>query len=240
LLYGGFQSSGVGIPGLSDTWEWHQDNWSELTPGMNPGPLLAPAMVGLDRSTLLYGGELRTSTSSEFVNNTWSWDGTNWTQEVMGPEPRGYVALAYVTGGRAVMFGGLNISGAFASDETWLYSNGDWMEVNVPSPSGRSNHAMVYDAIHRYVIMAGGNGEGVLPGDTWTFRFETEGEEDESCVAGEDRDQDSLEGCEDPDCWGYCSPHCPPGTVCDELAPRCGDGSCNPALETLACPEDCQ
>jgi hypothetical protein len=47
-------------------------------------------------------------------------------------------------------------------------------------------------------------------------------------------------GCDDPDCWSYCTPLCPPGVDCAPELSRCGDGMCNDALESCRmCPEDC-
>ena len=55
-----------------------------------------------------------------------------------------------------------------------------------------------------------------------------------------DSDFDGLVGCKDPDCSGRCSPFCPPGTTCDDTLPHCGDGVCNPTLESCElCPQDC-
>jgi hypothetical protein len=66
------------------------------------------------------------------------------------------------------------------------------------------------------------------------------------CLGGFDGDGDGLIGCDDPDCWGRCTPLCPPDSTpdwpddCDTALPHCGDGVCNPNLETQRlCPGDC-
>ena len=75
---------------------------------------------------------------------------------------------------------------------------------------------------------------------TWELSFRAQAELYEVCQYGYDIDGDGLVGCADPDCWGYCTPLCPPGAECDEAAPHCGDGVCNEALETCRlCPDDC-
>jgi len=62
----------------------------------------------------------------------------------------------------------------------------------------------------------------------------------DDCSQALDGDGDGLIGCADPDCWGYCTPECPPGAVCSPTAARCGDGACNPSLENgQLCPADC-
>ena len=61
----------------------------------------------------------------------------------------------------------------------------------------------------------------------------------DTCVLGSDVDADGLVGCADPDCWGYCTPLCPPDTSCDPSAARCGDGTCGPVEDCRVCPGDC-
>ena len=65
------------------------------------------------------------------------------------------------------------------------------------------------------------------------------GEDSGSCTARTDGDGDGFMGCNDPDCWGRCTPTCPPATSC-VAGPRCGDGLCDVVYEdTLICGVDC-
>jgi hypothetical protein len=61
----------------------------------------------------------------------------------------------------------------------------------------------------------------------------------EWCRYGHDTDGDSLVGCDDPDCWGYCEPWCLPGTSCDPALASCGDGTCQSLENGRLCPADC-
>jgi hypothetical protein len=98
---------------------------------------------------------------------------------------------------------------------------------------------MVYDAVRRRIVLFGGF-SAQNPDDTWELRYEHRDQVDEACLYGFDSDGDSLIGCADPDCWGYCTPFCMPGAACNPASPRCGDGVCNPDLETCRlCPQDC-
>jgi hypothetical protein len=98
---------------------------------------------------------------------------------------------------------------------------------------------MAYDAARGRVILFGG-WDGSLLGDTWLTQYRSRTSPDESCRFGRDTDGDGLIGCDDPDCWAYCTPSCPPGAPCDPTAPHCGDGVCNQHLETYRlCPQDC-
>jgi hypothetical protein len=63
---------------------------------------------------------------------------------------------------------------------------------------------------------------------------------DETCVTRVDADGDGLASCKDPDCWPACTPLCPPGaTWCTSVAPRCGNGTCDPGETMMLCAEDC-
>src|SRR5205807_7506891 len=57
--------------------------------------------------------------------------------------------------------------------------------------------------------------------EVWQLRWDADNELDESCIAGKDADGDGFAGCDDPDCWGYCTPSCPPGAPCDPTLPHC-------------------
>jgi hypothetical protein len=38
--------------------------------------------------------------------------------------------------------------------------------------------------------------------------------------------------CNEPDCWGYCTPSCPPGAVCDPTAPTAATASATRVSKT--------
>jgi hypothetical protein len=59
-------------------------------------------------------------------NDTWLWDGSNWTQQSpqASPQPRGYYAMAYDSAHRqVVLFGGDDVSEIALSD-TWTWEGG--------------------------------------------------------------------------------------------------------------------
>jgi hypothetical protein len=176
---------------------------------------------------------------------TWVFDGVNWSSSQprnADLEQRTYAAATHDRAtGRIVLFGGQSPSSVL--NDTWEWNGGSWTSIDVSTaPPARLTSALAYDALHHRAILFGGgdpsNGLGFL-GDTWSYRYERAGEPDETCVAGEDADGDGLSGCDDPDCWGYCTPSCPPGAPCDPSTPHCGDGVCNRDLEPRVCPMDC-
>jgi hypothetical protein len=140
------------------------------------------------------------------------------------------------------LFGGVLASGQLVSD-TWEWDTGTrtWeRRTPVQTPPPRSDAIAVYDAIAGHVMMFGGRGaSNAVLDDVWTYGFVSSAEPAEVCTDQSDTDHDGLAGCADPDCWGRCTPTCPPGTTCDPAHAHCGDGTCS-VIETHAlCPADC-
>lgn len=230
LLVGGELSAD---PPYDEMWRWTGAQW---TPQTSTG-LVVRREFGMTASTdrlVLFGGV----DSGGVRNDTWEWDGTSWSSiaATMTPSARRQVAMSYdPVRKRAVLFGGF---GDGPQNDTWEWDGTTWTQT-ASGPPGRSNGSLAYDSLRRELVMFGGQGGSAPLGDTWTYRYERAGAVDESCVAGQDTDVDGLAGCDDTDCWGYCTPLCPPDAPCDPASPHCGDGVCNPHLETAVCPADC-
>src|SRR2546428_839958 len=70
------------------------------------------------RRIVLFGGE---DAAGIFMNDTWTWDGTTWTQMHPGhpPSARAYAAMAWRDRREVILFGGFGPNG-YLSD-TWLW-----------------------------------------------------------------------------------------------------------------------
>lgn len=122
----------------------------------------------------------------------------------------------------------------FGIGQIWEWDGEDWSEIIPPGDGLSSTGNFTYDSSQQAIVTVG------VGGNLWRLRYEAAQSPDENCHSGFDVDRDGLVGCSDPDCWGFCSPFCPPGQVCDAADPHCGDGVCSAALETCqACPTDC-
>lgn len=84
---------------------------------------------------VLFGGAaLDNNTNTVFLNDTWVWDGTNWTEKlpVTSPPARARHSMAYDTAlNQTVLFGGRALNGAYDGD-TWTWFGGP---PPVPAPS---------------------------------------------------------------------------------------------------------
>ena len=118
---------------------------------------------------VLFGG----TTDEEFlsVNDTWEYDGSNWTQieTANTPLPRDSGAMIYdEIREKIVLFGGGSDDVRY--NDMWEFDGQDWTAAetaNAPEP--RAGHAMVYDSARERILLFGGRTyEGRL-NDTWEY-----------------------------------------------------------------------
>jgi HYR domain/CARDB/Galactose oxidase, central domain len=121
VLFGGWGNNGR----LGDTWEWDGANWTQASPSSAPYPRFFHSMVFNAQlgKTILFGGDFVRPYALGPTNDTWEWDGVQWTQDWTNaaPSPRAGQSLVYDLGrSRAVLFGG--------TDETFshVFYNDTW------------------------------------------------------------------------------------------------------------------
>jgi hypothetical protein len=104
---------------------------------------------------VLFGGK-----GSDIFNDTWEWDGTNWTEIIptTRPEERSSHAMAYDPfRNKIVMYGGVEMEyfagGVFTP--VWEWDGVNWVgKVTQTRPGARgSGSAMTYDGVNKRVIM---------------------------------------------------------------------------------------
>jgi hypothetical protein len=143
---------------MADTWEWDGTSWTQLTPSSAPFPrfwhsMAYDAQVG---HVVVFGGDHIEPFGLGPINDTWAWDGTQWTQDwtSAAPSVRAGHTMALDPNGRIVMFGGSDEGnpGTFPTD-TWELgtgivtppgnpavtfnpTSGEFGQVNVGSTSG--------------------------------------------------------------------------------------------------------
>ena len=106
-------------------------------------------------------------------NDTWVWDGSNWTQKSPQTSPPGRQghAMAYdAAHGQVVLFGGMEPNDNKLND-TWVWDGANWtQQFPQASPPERYLHAMAYDSAHGQVVLFGGtdSNRNYLD-DTWVW-----------------------------------------------------------------------
>jgi len=168
VLFGGFD----GNP-LNDTWVWDGTTWTRKSPANSPSLRYHHAMAydAARGQVVLFGGY--DAGLDVELNDTWVWDGTNWTQKspANSPSPRSSHAMAYdAARGQVVLFGGWGRYGPL--NDTWVWDGTTWTQKSpANSPPSRDVHAMAYDAARGQVVLFGGH-DGNQPGrlnDTWVW-----------------------------------------------------------------------
>lgn len=171
VVFGGYG----GVTGfLGDTWEWDGTDWQQRFSAHAPAARGNAGMVyeNARGKVLLFGGELQPPVPPWlFVNDTWQWDGTDWTQltPASAPPPRAACGMVYDHGrGRTVLFGGFAGS---RKNDTWEWDGANWQQsFPVHVPERRNSHGMAYDGARQRVVMFGGVPDwvGTLR-DTWEY-----------------------------------------------------------------------
>jgi hypothetical protein len=167
VLFGG---AGAGGSFLGDTWEYDGSThaWTQVFPAATPSPRYNAAMAfdAAHGRSLLFGGY-----SGVREGDTWTWDGTIWTQvATSGCTPRNGHSMAYDDGRQViVLFGGYN--GARLGD-TWEWNGFAWSQRSVTGPSGRQYVGLTYHDERHRIMLFGGQVEGCSycrEDDTWEW-----------------------------------------------------------------------
>jgi eukaryotic-like serine/threonine-protein kinase len=180
ILFGGETGTSSGL--LNDTWTWNGTTWSQLEPATSP-PARYDASMAYDPATrelVLFGG-FGADDNSNNLNDTWTWNGTTWTQQHPGASPpvRVNAGLAYdPANGGLVLFGGTAPApfgqpapvSAFLAD-TWIWNGTTWTQQHLAaSPPARVAANLVYDQAARKDILFGGTGSnGSNSNETWAW-----------------------------------------------------------------------
>ncbi|HSF80086.1 MAG TPA: kelch repeat-containing protein [Anaerolineales bacterium] len=169
VLFGGNSGSAR----VNRTWEYNGSDWSEVFPTTKPSGRenINQAMVydNARNKVVLFGGLSVTG----YVNDTWEYDGSTWSQVNTGstPQARDAHALVYDSArGKTVLFGGSHPANNYLND-TWEYNGSNWQQVfPSQSPPGRNHHAAAYDSRRGVLVMFGGIVQGgTFVNDTWEF-----------------------------------------------------------------------
>lgn len=169
----------------NDTWEYNGSTWGLISTATSPAGRSVEALVyDTDRNkTVMFGGIDGFTTT--FYNDTWEYDGTDWTLISTGTSPvsRCAHAMSYDKSiKQCVMFGGLASDFLTTLSDTWFYDGTDWVEYTAgsTSPLPQTFFRMTYDSLRERTVAFGGDREinlltfnFVLHQETWAFDTST-------------------------------------------------------------------
>jgi hypothetical protein len=156
VLFGGCSDSVCPYP-LSDTWILDETGWTQVMVASSPPGRWSGSMASMGDRVVLFGGytELTQKNGEALVttfDDTWTFDGTSWTQAVAGSSPSARTASMATLGSEAMLFGGSyaaslsdgGLTSAFF-DDTWTFDGTRWTQVTLASsPPGRYLASMAF------------------------------------------------------------------------------------------------
>jgi hypothetical protein len=174
VLFGGYDNV-VGY--RNDTWIWDGTTWTQMFPAMSP-PVQGFHSMAYDkaRQQVVIGGGIGPS-GSGIINDTWVWDGINWTQKTPATNPPEGFDQAVLTYDEARQ---LTVRFTFVYDsttrkylpETWTWDGVNWtQQAPAGTPVARNLSSFMYFAATQQSVLFGGailNSSSFLA-DTWTW-----------------------------------------------------------------------
>jgi hypothetical protein len=166
ILFGGFDSGLLG-----DTWAWDGKSWHVLSPNSSPGPTDSATIAysAATRKLILFGGA-DTMMAAGGSNQTWAWDGMNWSEISFGAPPpaRDSAAMTADSEGKVILlFGGYGDS---TLGDTWTLTRTWSQDTQTLAPSPRLNASLAPDRSGSLLLFGGEGGNGGLMGDTWAWK----------------------------------------------------------------------
>lgn len=165
VVFGGTDTTGAR---LGDTWEWNGTTWTDKTPvGTSPQArsFCAMAYDWVNAKVLLFGGN--DGSASPYRNDTWSWDGTTWTQLSPANVPatrQQHLMVSRLDKQDIVMAVGQNTV-RHADTWTWDGATNNWNQVLTATTPPVSRVALDagYDLVRQRVVITGGNNSSLNP-----------------------------------------------------------------------------
>lgn len=177
VMFGG---NGSGTSVLGDTWEFHNNSWTQVIGGVSP-PAMGQSRMAFDGSlkragqpgqggVVLFGGVPASGGPS---SRTWTRVNGAWEESpVGGPTARSSHTMASVGAASqdaVALFGGVNGAGSLLAD-TWIWRDGAWSLIAEP-PSPREGVSMATDPKTGRVIMFGGNESASVAATITTYEW---------------------------------------------------------------------
>ena len=161
VIFGGSMDKTV----FDDTWEWDGKDWKLVEPPHKPPARCCHALAydNVQKKVFLYGGW--NHITGEFFNDTWAWDGKDWTQLPSGNVPlsAAHMLVSFSSENKVVAVPASNFA------NTWVWDGNRWDEIpSHPYPS-RADGRSVYDSGNKKVVLFGGIENSNFLNDTWVF-----------------------------------------------------------------------
>jgi cysteine-rich repeat protein len=168
VLFGGAVIDGGGTSNITDglTWEWDGAVWTSRTTTNVPPPRRSAQMAydPVRARIVLEGG-------SPSLDDTWVYDGTNWTNVVSsgGPERANAGTAFDVATGEIILFGGQQGAVGY-TDQTLAWNGTSWIDRQVTGLSARAIANQIVATNDGVLAFSGTLGPSTPPRETWLLR----------------------------------------------------------------------
>ena len=110
---------------------------------------------------------------SDYLGDTWEWDGSQWEEKFpeQNPTDRYGVAMTYEESTNLVYLFGGSTESFQSSDELWIWDGVNWIDISPDTgPSARLSARMVDDSDRNKIVLFGGTDDGNTElHDTWEW-----------------------------------------------------------------------
>ncbi|MGH2805704.1 MAG: Kelch repeat-containing protein [Actinomycetota bacterium] len=198
VLYGGLNAGGWWD---TDTWTWNGTTWTRRVFADPSERMDATAAYDTARGELVmfsgFCNPNNPNTSPQVASqsprcgsatfgDTWTYDGSSWTQEetTIAPMNRQRAAIEFHDGTDLVILVG-GRCGSVGCADSWTWDGESWTPLlSPPQVTNRDGASMVYDAARDQLVLFGGSGSDATTwtwdGSTWTQHTQTGGPEPRS------------------------------------------------------------
>ncbi|MFN9947200.1 MAG: hypothetical protein ACK56S_10160 [Planctomycetota bacterium] len=160
----------------NQTWRFDGFTWTQLAPAAAPTARSLASLVHdpVRGRYVLYGGWTSAVSIGTASNQTWEFDGANWTQVVPPTSPPGlwkHGACFDAARNRVVVYGGARNGFPIAENATWEFQGANWTQVATTSnPGPLERPAMCYATAFGYTVLFGGVDPQTGGSDaTWSY-----------------------------------------------------------------------
>ena len=164
VLFGGY---GDAAQALGDTWTLLDRTWTRQTPLHSPSPRgnAGLAWWPTGQRFVLFGG-VDGQNQNNVLFDTWTWDGTDWTQLAPANAPTAPLQLVTDPSGGVL---GLRRVSWVATNDQWLWNGTTWVnQPSLPAASAGMPWTAAHDAHRNRVVTAVGGVLWEWDGVTWT------------------------------------------------------------------------
>jgi hypothetical protein len=170
----------------NDIFRWNGTRWNKLEPPVKPPgrEIMQATYDPVRRQTIIYGGigcgtpTPLNSCPQTYLDDTWTWDGTAWTQQhpAQTPGKRAFGLMAFDPGTQlSILFSGVvtdNLSADTLTADTWSWDGSNWTQQSpANSPGPLISSMMTTYPPDAKIFLFGGQQDnpGRVVNDTWTF-----------------------------------------------------------------------